>query len=348
MEHTHRRTSWIELSRIIGAFAIIMFHVSLSYVVLKCYFGTDTFIYANMWYTLMRFGVGSFVMLSGALFLNPDKNVTIKNIITKYVYRLLVVYVFWYFIYKLFYNGIGHKDLWHDFIEFEPADHLWFIPMLAGLYLFTPIIKKVADDKKIVGYWIVLCLLFCYIPKLFELAPGLYNKYQSARSFVMVTDYTAGYLAYYLTGHYIYYYGVKDKTKRLLYVAGCCSAIYGMVFSYVYAQRNHGFNKLTTQNQSLNTFLFVTAVFLFFINVLGRVNFSERSKKWIGVGGGCTLGIYAIHPMFIMLFKKSGVLKELSGQALFTIPLVSLLIFVLSFGVIVIMKRIPVVKKWFV
>lgn len=199
--------------------------------------------------------------------------------------------------------------------------------MLIGLYLFTPVLKKIADDKKIVEYWMVLCLLFCFIPKLFQLAPSLYGRYERLRQLVMITDYTSGYLAYYLMGHYIYYFGLKSKTKGVLYVLGSFSAIYGIIFSYLYSQKNHAFSKFPTQMQSLNTLLFVTAVFLFFSNVLSKISFVERSRKWIRLGGECTLGIYVLHPIFITLLKKLGILQSLSGQAQFVIPIASLLIF---------------------
>lgn len=53
----------------------------------------------NFYDSLVRFGVPVFVMISGALFLKPDKDIPVKKLYSKYIFRIVIAFVFWSFIY---------------------------------------------------------------------------------------------------------------------------------------------------------------------------------------------------------------------------------------------------------
>ena len=89
----------------------------------------------NVYDSLVRFAVPIFVMISGALFLQRD--IPTKIIYTKYILKLSVAYIFWSLIYSLYYGG----NLSRHVINFiNSTFHLWFIPMIIGLYIAYPII----------------------------------------------------------------------------------------------------------------------------------------------------------------------------------------------------------------
>ena len=75
------RVLWLDICRIAATFAVIFLHISGTALY------TDIIDYdwlvSSVADSLVRWAVPVFVMISGALFLNPQKEVSIKNIIKK-------------------------------------------------------------------------------------------------------------------------------------------------------------------------------------------------------------------------------------------------------------------------
>lgn len=70
----------------------------------------------------------------------------------------------------------------------------------------------------------------------------------------------------------------------------------------------------------------------------------RKGAKWIELGGAHTLGIYMIQHLFIRLLVRLKIFWGLSSEAWIVIPVCALLIFIVSFGITVVLKRIPVVR----
>lgn len=212
-KYAEGHTTWIEILRIISSLGVVILHISAGYLRNPSNVGTYIFVSANIYHSLMRFAVGCFVMISGFLFLDPKRNETTKKILSVHVKKLAFIYFFWQVIFRI----LEQRNVIAG-ITIKCRYHLWFLPMLAGLYIITPVLRKITEDKKLIKYLIFLCLLFCYIPNLFQMIPGVYNRYKVLRDLLMATDYTAGYLCYYLTGFYVCCYGISDRLKNMLYL----------------------------------------------------------------------------------------------------------------------------------
>ena len=55
----------------------------------------------NVYSGLARFAVPIFVMISGALFLDPKKDIPIRKIYSKYILRIVIAFVFWSVVYAV-------------------------------------------------------------------------------------------------------------------------------------------------------------------------------------------------------------------------------------------------------
>ncbi len=100
METQKNRIIYADILRIIATFAVIVIHVSAS----KWYHSPirefNWQIY-NLYDSLVRWSVPIFVMLSGMLFLNPEKEITTGEIFRKYIFRILLAIIFWECFIKL-------------------------------------------------------------------------------------------------------------------------------------------------------------------------------------------------------------------------------------------------------
>jgi len=91
------RNSALDITRIIAVLAVIMIHVSSKFVV-SYDISSVEFLCGNIFDSISRIGVPLFVMISGALMLDEERNVNIKQNIKSVVCLLL----FWSIVYCFF------------------------------------------------------------------------------------------------------------------------------------------------------------------------------------------------------------------------------------------------------
>ena len=99
MPHAQQRKFYLDFLRLVATLGVIFLHVSAKEY--HMYFLTYDWYLSVIGDSMVRWSVPLFVMISGALFLNPDKNITYKDILKKYIPRLLIAYVGWSLIYTI-------------------------------------------------------------------------------------------------------------------------------------------------------------------------------------------------------------------------------------------------------
>lgn len=105
--------------------------------------------------SLSRIGVPLFVMISGALFLDERKNVTLKSIFSKNIKSLAIITVIWSSFYSTIYqillpllgNEAVNVKAFLSAIVFGHR-HMWYLYMIIGLYAITPVFEKNCKQRK--------------------------------------------------------------------------------------------------------------------------------------------------------------------------------------------------------
>jgi surface polysaccharide O-acyltransferase-like enzyme len=149
-----QKYAWIDLTRAIGAFFVILIHVSGTYTDLFKSLDLFNWTAAIFWNVIPRSGVPLFIAVSGYVLLEKQDN-TIKRI-----YKLLQALIFWSLFYLLLALALNSQNN-VDFIKelllkgllgiWSIGNHLWFLYMLLGLYLSLPISRllyKYLDSKE--------------------------------------------------------------------------------------------------------------------------------------------------------------------------------------------------------
>lgn len=85
---------WLDNSRIIAIYAVVFLHVSAG-VVIGNDVGTEYWWVGNVYDSAVRWCVPVFVMISGALLLDPNKQEDLATFYTKRLSRILVPIIFW-------------------------------------------------------------------------------------------------------------------------------------------------------------------------------------------------------------------------------------------------------------
>lgn len=148
-----KRIVYLGILRFVACLGVILIHVSDNEFAMA--FPSFDWNVSVVYESLVHWAVPIFVMVSGALFLNPSKTLSIEDILKKYIPRLLFAYIFWW----LFFGGvnsIGGSVQGNGFVIrpsfFLPQFHLWFLPMLACVYLLMPVLRMVANNKRVLSY----------------------------------------------------------------------------------------------------------------------------------------------------------------------------------------------------
>lgn len=355
-----RKTDYVymEILRVVSAFAVIVIHVSgANWFVLEI--GDQNWIVQTFFNVGARFSLCVFCMITGALLLRPDKNIGISEVFHSYVKRILICFIVWTIVYSLIGTILEGANIKYFIAHlFILPVHFWYLLMLLGLYLALPILKIVTANKNVTLYLIWLMIIFGMIFGTVQGVTGYFSDIAGDRIGYylwslalddlneMNRTFVPGYLGCFLLGHYVHEYGLGKWSKFFVIMAIpalLLSAVLTILFSMI-------------TDSHINTFMMETnplmvlasvGIFEFFKGGKGFEKVYDTNSRFIkGILfiSGNTFGIYLIHLAILKLFEHKLHFGVYSYPAILSIPLNSILVFLLAFGITVILKRIPLVK----
>jgi surface polysaccharide O-acyltransferase-like enzyme len=348
------RIVYADFLRILAIFAVIILHTSASkwYITPVASFEWQVF---NIYDSLVRWCIPVFFMVSGMFFLDPEKEISKQDIYSKYIFRLVCALVFWGTIYGLgsllAQRVISHEELSiYKFAKIPaklifgpPWYHLWFLYTIIGLYILTPLLRIFisACSKKDIEYFLVLFMLF---GTMLPLLNTVIHQMKPSLSVNMSIVELSGFLGYFIAGYYFSKYDISPLIKNILYVAAIISLLLTIVVTSIFSIHNNKPNDLLYRALLPNTMFTSYAFFILIKTKLKDFEFKENTASIISYISSCTFGIYLVHDMFIQLFSFLKI-STLSFNPIFSIPLLSSLNFILSFLVVIAIKKIPKLNK---
>jgi surface polysaccharide O-acyltransferase-like enzyme len=218
------------------------------------------------------------------------------------------------------------------------AAGLWFFYSLIGLYFFTPILRlflakaKNSDILYYIGMWFVAVPILFIVEEFTPLQNG-FELY-----------FFAGYVGYFLLGYYL---GRLEITPRLLWIALALTvAGAGSTFAVFYFDLPPTNNELPFRSYpSLNIVLMAIGVFLLLKAAGERI--SPRLARLSAIISPSTFGIYLVHSILLGWMAAGWEalgFQTAAGPSLIVIPLVAVIAFLLTWGVVAVMRKIPLVR----
>lgn len=356
MEKAERsdRKIHIDLLRILACFSVIMLHSSSQHWY-ELPVTDYRWIICNTYDALFRFGVPVFVMISGALFLGREREVDLKRLYRKNILRLVTAYWFWSFMYGLWdcREWFGAEGtVWQDYVmEFLLGRyHLWFIPMLAGIYVILPILKTWTEhaSRKQVEYFLVLFLILQIGVATLKI-PGLSSMAELILQFINV-ELACSYVGYFILGYYLQKYRPGKTERKRLYLLGGVGAICAMLVSAGVSGWKGWTNAAAFDSFSLFTCLVSVALFVFFQEKVSGWKCGDRMYKRVRELSANTFGVYLVHILIMEALQSAGLDsmslfgKEISG--IWGIPCLAVFCFLTGNLVIALIRRIPVAGKY--
>lgn len=344
------RRVYLDVLRFFACFLIVMVHTS-AWGISKAPAIDGTLIFSMILNGLALAGVPIFMMISGALFLNPKKEITLKQLFLKYILRLVVIYYLWnglYVLSSLLYNGFGDKDIvmvcLKGLINGNGTYHLWFFPVIIGVYMLIPFLKKCfGEDRKLSAYFIIVFMVASVLlPFIFDIKIWGYATLKEGFSKYYLSAFT-GYTGFFVLGHYL---NTWKADRKKIAIAGFAATGVGVLFTVAsvvitlvtktaYLNFNDAFTPLTTA--------YAIGLFLLF-----KVGFDMEGlifSRPMSMAAGFTLGIYIIHPYLLNLYEMY-LDPKLAWPVVVKVILLSVALLWLSLWLVAIIRFIPKVGKY--
>lgn len=338
-----------DILRIIAIFAVIWLHFSCQRFYIS--FPSAEWEIRNVYDSMVRWGVPVFVMISGALFLDSKKKLCIKKLYTKNILRIICAFLFWSSIYMLYDFLTTNRQITFGgviSIVVKGPFHLWFLKMLLGLYIVAPILKVIANNKRIEIYFLLLALITTFLlPWFFKLLGiininisnllnGFYEK--------MDINIALGYTGYFMLGHYLRNKTINASTRTIIYILGWISWICVIVLTHFKSFHSNRADIFFYDNLSIFTLAEAIAIFTL-INHKFK-NYKSKYSPIIVKISNLTFGIYLIHILILNVFYNSfGIDSHTLGVHL-GVPLLSIITFTFSLALTWIIYKIPYASRF--
>lgn len=343
------RKIYIDLLRILACFSVILLHSAAQYWY-DIPVTSLRWVVCNSYDAVSRFGVPVFVMISGMLFLSREGEVSIRRLYRNNILRLAVAYAIWSVIYGLWdcRQWMGAEGVtWKDYVSemIMGRYHLWFVPMMIGIYMLLPVIKTFTDygGRKLIEYFLLLFVVIQIIRNTIL----IYNVPAIGKVLIELLDVqmVCSYVGYFVWGYYLYRYPPGKRSCRIWYVLGILGAFLAAAVSSVVSVHNGGPSAAAFDSYSVFTFLASIAVFLFFQEKVSSHQWGNMGCKVIGELSANTFGTYLVHLWVLELFQNRG-LDSMTVDSVIGIPLLAVLCFLSCNVIIAVLRRIPVLGRY--
>lgn len=342
------RNYTLDIVRIIAILAVVMIHVSADFISSYAPLSWE-YITGNIFDSLSRIGVPLFVMISGSLMLDEQRNITPRIMFRKYVKNVLVLLVFWSalydFVFQILYpfvtgSTISIKSFVAAFVFGHY--HMWYLYMIIGLYVVTPFLRAFTtkENQNLVRLFLIIALAVQFLLPIIQV---LTIWVEQATYYIQLVDqfhldFFCGYTTYYLAGWYISHIGFKNKPTKYLIYFMCIVSLLITIFG----TQLTGDYENTYSNMNLFVFLYSVGVYTALNNL--KFVLHDRTKNILTSLSRLTFGVYMIHPA--LLTAVHALVPYNNSMPVFYVLAIYIVILLLSFVLSVIAAKIPYIKKF--
>lgn len=346
------RIIYIDILRVVSVFSVILLHTSASFV--ENLYANDTKIWwiGNIIDSSTRWCVPVLIMISGNLVLDNYKEEKIFIFLSKRFSKILIPLIFWSFLYMLSYDDLvllpNISIFWIFIIKFYEGNvyiHLWYLYMLVGLYLVTPIIKGYVNNssKSNIIYFLIICFISNGII-------GFLEKFTELK-----TDFNLDFfhwsIGYYVLGFFLSNQYISKEIRNKLYIMGIIGLITTVYITYVLTKNNNGVLVPHFYSYFAPNIIFMSiGVFLICKNTSWKklLNNKLSINRLVINLSNKSFGIYLVHLLILNMILSRTMNMLVNIHYLYVgiaILLISVITFLASYCIVLVLQRIPLFKS---
>lgn len=350
--HGKERILYIDILRILSVFSVVVLHVSAPLLSDLYSNGTSWWWVGNIIDSLTRWSVPILIMVSGALLLDSKKEQSALQFLKRRMGKIIIPLIFWSFAYMAWVNRADInitagtiRTYVLNFYEGNVHIHLWYMYMIVGLYLITPILKvwikhaRVDSIKYLVIVWFIVNGIINFIQKFTGLQTGF------------IFDFFHWSIGYYVLSILINRLEITDSRKKRVYILGALGYIVTVVGTYIFTKYNGGQYVPHFYSFYAPNVIFMTIG----VYVLGRdINWNSIIKKesflykMILELSSTSFGIYLVHLLILDILSSRHMPIKLNAMTIHPIigvPLASITAYIGSYLAVKALSMIPIIRK---
>jgi surface polysaccharide O-acyltransferase-like enzyme len=327
---TARNASY-DFLRTTAAFAVVVVHVSTGVIFFEPGLDQPHWWLGNFFDASVRWCVPIFIMLSGALQIPKSRRFSSGAFIKSRLTRILWPSIFW----SAFYIGFSIWMNHYQEIGFalaamggKPFFHLWYFYLSIGLYLATPIIRIIYD--RVSNTALASFVVASFVISTIITAP------QIGGGFISILSGFA-FLSYYVLGAAIVEKRFVFQLPNFLLIAVLILSWLSLATGAALLMPSYGAAGWEYMFSFSHVVVALMAISIFLL-CHHQVQFAASSAI-----GPYTLGIYAIHPLWILALEHVGI-SGFSFGAWLGIPLTALIVFLLSIASTRLLCQVPALR----
>jgi surface polysaccharide O-acyltransferase-like enzyme len=315
-----KKMVWPDAIRVISVFLVILIHTSAPTVLSWSNSDHFNWMVGNIFDSLARISVPLFVMLSGSLLLHKKEN--LETFLKKRTSRILLPWFFWGTI-LLFFNNyfgfalFGEKDFKLLLIE-NFLGGFWFMPMIFGLYIVTPILKKFVLKANFneLKYYFFIWIIFSSI------IPAANNLLDISINFNTPTWFL--YSGYFIGGYYIVRkMKIANKNIKKLNYIFLANLFITIIGTYLLSLKNNLFVGYLYEFTAPNIVLMSFSSFIVLFKFFKKAKLNKVTKKYLRYASHNSFGVLLGHIMIVKLIPTL-------SYPLLSIPTLAIIVFIVS------------------
>ena len=317
----NNRLPWLDNARILSVFAVVIVHAAALFMA-GYEVGTYHWWLGNVVSSAFRWCIPVFVMISGALLLDPSKAETSSIFYRKRLLRILIPLIFWSIIYLInswSQGNLGYgQGVWWEIAKRlllgKPGYHLWYLYMICGLYFFTPFFRKLIGNstpkefKLLVYIMLMLTLVNSVLKAMFPDIPST------------IFSLFIYYLPLYFLGYFIRISDLKPS-KWLLILSFLSGWVNTFLGCYVISVPDNVMSGIYFHGDLSVTVVLMAISVMYLLMKDSRPFINSKITQQLAQ---LSFGVYLIHPLFLGFFARLG------QEFMIVYPIISLTVLIIS------------------
>ncbi len=307
---------------------------------------------SNIYDSVARSSVPLFVMLTGALLLQPNKvDESLRVFFKKRWNRIGIPVIFWgalFFAWDFLVRGQSLSALSIlQGILVGPYVHFWYVYILIGLYLITPLLRVIVvhADWRIIRYFLIIWFIGTSIVTLVTLYANLSSQTIWFKDNIFLLT---GLIGYFILGAYV----AKLRFRSSILYLGLILSIVWTIFGTFLLVGTLGerYSQFFLDATSFSVIIASVTLFLILAAIPNQTieNRFPRGNKILKVISQNTLPIYLFHIIILETLQKGYLgfrISVTTMNPIIEIPFVTVLTLFLCLTIIVPLKKLPYVKR---
>lgn len=298
-----------------------------------------------LWNSAARASVPIFLMVTGALMLDPAKEITLRDLWTRRIPRLLLALLAWALAYKIYLlrSALSVPALIQavkEVLAFHHQNHLYYLHIALLVYTLLPATRLIAAhaEKGTLEYLLFLWALLGIVYPTVKGVWPLTLLYGIPTQYALNLTYAG--VGYGLLGWYLRQYAASPRRWALTAAAGFLLTYGG---SAVLSLRKGALSEALLEGASPGVALLGAGICGWAFSAL-RDRSAPVAVQLLARASFC---IYLVHLFPMWKLNEFGI-NAIAGPSFVLIPLITAAVLVCSLAVWAILSRIPVVRDWLI